>query len=45
MIRVAYFIDHLRTGGAQKHLVELLRGLDRRRFAASVWTENGLAES
>ena len=39
MIRVAYFIDHLRTGGAQKHLVELLRGLDRRRFAASVWTE------
>ena len=39
MIRIAYFIDHLRTGGAQKHLVELLRGLDRRRFAASVWTE------
>lgn len=39
MIRVAYFIDHLRTGGAQKHLVELLRALDRRRFSASVWTE------
>jgi glycosyltransferase involved in cell wall biosynthesis len=39
MIQIAYFIDHLRTGGAQKHLVELLRGLDRRRFAASVWTE------
>ena len=39
MIRVAYFIDHLRTGGAQKHLVELLRALDRRRFSACVWTE------
>ena len=39
MIQIAYFIDHLRTGGAQKHLVELLRGLDRRRFSASVWTE------
>jgi L-malate glycosyltransferase len=44
MIRVAYFIDHLRTGGAQKHLVELLRGLDRRRFAASVWTERAGGE-
>jgi glycosyltransferase involved in cell wall biosynthesis len=39
MIRVAYFIDHLRTGGAQKHLVELLRGLDHQRFSASVWTQ------
>jgi L-malate glycosyltransferase len=39
MIRVAYFIDHLHTGGAQKHLVELLRGIDRRRFSVSVWTE------
>lgn len=38
MIRVAYFIDHLRTGGAQKHLIELLRSLDRRRFSACVWT-------
>jgi glycosyltransferase involved in cell wall biosynthesis len=39
MIRVAYFIDHLKTGGAQKHLVELLRGLDCGRFSTSVWTE------
>jgi len=44
MIRIAYFIDHLRTGGAQKHLVELVRGLDRRRFAASVWTEKSGGE-
>jgi glycosyltransferase involved in cell wall biosynthesis len=44
MIRVAYFIDHLHTGGAQKHLVELLRALDRRRFSASVWTERAGGE-
>jgi glycosyltransferase involved in cell wall biosynthesis len=44
MIRVAYFIDHLHTGGAQKHLVELLHGLDRRRFSASVWTERAGGE-
>lgn len=38
MIRVAYFIDHLHTGGAQKHLVELVHALDRSRFSTSVWT-------
>jgi glycosyltransferase involved in cell wall biosynthesis len=44
MIRVAYFIDHLQTGGAQKHLIELLRSLDRRRFSPSVWTEKATGE-
>jgi glycosyltransferase involved in cell wall biosynthesis len=44
MIRVAYFIDHLQTGGAQKHLVELLQALDRRRFSACVWTERAGGE-
>jgi glycosyltransferase involved in cell wall biosynthesis len=37
-VRVAHFIDHLQTGGAQKHLLELVRALDRRRFSADVWT-------
>ncbi len=36
MIRIEYFIDHLKVGGAQRHLVELFSGLDRRRFALQV---------
>ncbi len=34
--RVLYVVDHLKVGGAQTHLVELLGRLDRRRFAPSV---------
>jgi glycosyltransferase involved in cell wall biosynthesis len=29
-------VDHLKVGGAQTHLVQLLEGLDRRRFAPQV---------
>jgi len=35
-IRIEYFIDHLKVGGAQRHLVELFAGLDRRRFVPQV---------
>lgn len=38
MIRIAYIIDHLRVGGAQGHLVELVRGLDSDRYAPEMWT-------
>lgn len=38
MIRVAYVIDHLRIGGAQRHLLEVVRGLDRERYAPEMWT-------
>jgi glycosyltransferase involved in cell wall biosynthesis len=38
MIRVAYVIDHLKVGGAQRHLVEVVRGLDRRVYAPEMWT-------
>jgi L-malate glycosyltransferase len=38
MIRVAYMIDHLRVGGAQRHLTEVVRRLDPTRFRAEVWT-------
>jgi glycosyltransferase involved in cell wall biosynthesis len=34
--RIEYVIDHLNVGGAQRHLVELFSGLDRRRFAPQV---------
>ena len=30
--RVMYVVDHLKIGGAQTHLVQLLSRLDRRRF-------------
>lgn len=36
MLRIDYFIDHLKVGGAQRHLVELFSRLDRRRFALQV---------
>lgn len=36
MLRIDYFIDHLRVGGAQRHLLELFASLDRRRFALQV---------
>jgi glycosyltransferase involved in cell wall biosynthesis len=38
MIRVAYMIDHLHVGGAQRHLLEVVRGLDRDRYALEMWT-------
>lgn len=38
MIRVAYVIDHLRVGGAQRHLLEVVRGLDRSRYALEMWS-------
>ena len=38
MIRVAYVIDHLRVGGAQRHLLEVVRGLDRREYAPEMWS-------
>jgi len=36
--RIEFVIDHLNVGGAQRHLVELLSGLDRKRFAIQVCT-------
>ena len=41
VIRIEYFIDHLKVGGAQRHLVELFAGLDRRRFAPQVCVGEG----
>jgi len=38
MIRIAYVIDHLRMGGAQRHLLQVVRGLDRQRYAPEMWT-------
>ncbi len=38
MIRIAYVIDHLRMGGAQRHLLQVVRRLDRRRYAPEMWT-------
>lgn len=43
-VPIAYFIDHLKVGGAQRHLVEVLRRLDRQRFAPQVWTLRGEGE-
>lgn len=43
-VRLAYFIDHLKVGGAQRHLVEVLRHLDRARFCPQVWTLRGEGE-
>jgi glycosyltransferase involved in cell wall biosynthesis len=34
---IAYVIGHLRVGGTQRHLVELLQRLDRSRFAPRVY--------
>lgn len=36
MIRVAYFINSLEQGGAERQLLELLTGLDRTRFEPSL---------
>jgi glycosyltransferase involved in cell wall biosynthesis len=36
VVRVMYVVDHLKIGGAQTHLVQLLSRLDRRRFQPMV---------
>lgn len=38
MIRIAYVIDHLRMGGAQRHLLQVMRRLDREQYAPEIWT-------
>jgi glycosyltransferase involved in cell wall biosynthesis len=43
-IQLAYFIDHLKVGGAQRHLIEVLRHLDRQRFSPQIWTLRGEGE-
>jgi glycosyltransferase involved in cell wall biosynthesis len=43
-VQLAYFIDHLKVGGAQRHLIEVLRRLDRQRFTPQVWTLRGEGE-
>ncbi len=35
-VRVMYVVDHLKIGGAQTHVVQLLSRLDRRRFSPMV---------
>ena len=39
--RIAYVIGELGTGGAEYQLYELVRGLDRRRFTATVLVLSG----
>ena len=38
MIRIAFLAPFLATGGTQRHLQQVVRFLDRRRFAAEVLT-------
>ncbi len=38
MTRIAFVIDHLHVGGAQRHLLELLPGLAERGYVPEVWT-------
>lgn len=38
MIRIAYLVDHLAVGGAQSHLLQVVRGLDRDTYAPEMWT-------
>lgn len=40
-VKIAYLIGHLKTGGTQKHLYELLRRLDRSRFAPRIYCLRG----
>lgn len=39
-LKVVYFIDGLGRGGAQRHLVSLLKNLDRSRFEPHLWCLN-----
>ncbi len=38
MIRIAYVVDHLQIGGAQRHLLQVIRNLDRSQYAPEMWT-------
>lgn len=38
MFRVAYIVDHLEIGGAQKHLLRVVEALDRDQFTPEIWT-------
>jgi glycosyltransferase involved in cell wall biosynthesis len=38
MFRIAYIVDHLQIGGAQKHLLRVIEALDRDQFQPEIWT-------
>ena len=38
MFRIAYIVDHLQIGGAQKHLLRVVEALDRDQFQPEIWT-------
>lgn len=38
MVRIAYLVDHLNVGGAQSHLLQVVRGLDRDAWQPEMWT-------
>ncbi|MFP6664231.1 MAG: glycosyltransferase [Deltaproteobacteria bacterium] len=38
MIRIAYIVDHLQIGGAQRHLLRVVDGLDKQVYAPEIWT-------
>ena len=38
MFRIAYIVDHLQIGGAQKHLLRVIESLDRDQFKPEIWT-------
>ena len=38
MIRIAYVVDHLHMGGAQRHLLQVTAGLDREAYEAEIWS-------
>jgi glycosyltransferase involved in cell wall biosynthesis len=40
-VRIEYVIDHLKVGGAQRHLLELFGAIDRERFAPQVCVAKG----
>lgn len=43
-VQLAYFIDHLKVSGPQRHLVQVLRQIDKTRFSPQVWTLRGEGE-
>jgi glycosyltransferase involved in cell wall biosynthesis len=38
MIRVAYVVDHLHMGGAQRHLLQVAAGLDKEVYEPEIWS-------
>ena len=38
MIRVAYVVDHLHMGGAQRHLLQVAAGLDKEAYEPEIWS-------